>query len=313
MSKAPNSSRSAIFTLQEPQRDYIYPPALKQRISALVPIIEPPLDISRWRNASHEQLNAEIIFYGAGSISGFATPEMWQRGVRVTSAAAANAESVVEFTVGQILLAGKNALFNERLYRTTKTHTYPHCPGNFRTTLGLISLGWIGKKVAALMRNFTHKIIAYDPYATQKDASDLGLELVSLDEIFTRAHIISCHTPLLESTRGMLQEKHFRAMMPGATFINTARGAVVNEDDLCRVLAERPDIYAVLDVTTQEPPLPQSPLWHLPNVWLTPHIAGCLYSECERMGEAMLQELQRYLNGQPLLYELDEKRAQIAA
>ncbi len=90
-------------------------------------------------------------------------------------------------------------------------------------------------------------------------------------------------------------------MRSGATFINTARGAVVNEDEMIQVLTRRPDLFASLDVTDPMPPVEGSPLYTLPNVMLTPHVAGCLGPECRRMGRLMVEELNRFLAGKPLL------------
>jgi phosphoglycerate dehydrogenase-like enzyme len=99
-------------------------------------------------------------------------------------------------------------------------------------------------------------------------------------------------------------------MKPYATFINTARGAVVREPEMIEVLRARPDLVAVLDVTYPEPPAPDSPLYDLPNVIYTPHIAGSMDHECYRMGQMMVDELRRYVNGQPLRHALS--REQIA-
>jgi len=111
----------------------------------------------------------------------------------------------------------------------------------------------------------------------------------------------------------MIRGSHFAAMKPGATFINTARGAVVREDEMIEVLRDRPDLYAILDVTDPEPPVPDSPLFTLPNVVLTPHIAGSLGPECRRMGRYMVEELQRYVAGRPLKWEISHERARILA
>jgi phosphoglycerate dehydrogenase-like enzyme len=102
-------------------------------------------------------------------------------------------------------------------------------------------------------------------------------------------------------------------MKPGASFINTARGAVVNEADLIAVLREREDLFAVLDVTYPEPPAPDSPLFDLPNVLLTPHIAGSLNNECRRMGRTMVEELGRWLRGEPLRYRVGQDYARARA
>jgi phosphoglycerate dehydrogenase-like enzyme len=102
-------------------------------------------------------------------------------------------------------------------------------------------------------------------------------------------------------------------MKQGATFINTSRGAVVDEPEMIEVLKARPDLIAVLDVTHPEPPAQDSPLRWMENVVLTPHIAGSMGRECQRMGIIMVQELERYLSGISLHYEIDSQRATILA
>jgi phosphoglycerate dehydrogenase-like enzyme len=111
----------------------------------------------------------------------------------------------------------------------------------------------------------------------------------------------------------MIQARHFELMKPGAAFINTARGAIVVESDMIQVLEARPDLFAVLDVTYPEPPEAGSKLYTLPNVFMTPHIAGSMGRECWRMGQTIIDELERYLQNKPLLYEINQERAKYLA
>jgi phosphoglycerate dehydrogenase-like enzyme len=121
-----------------------------------------------------------------------------------------------------------------------------------------------------------------------------------MEELFVRSDVVSLHTPLLIETHGIITGDHFKSMKRGATFINTARGQIVREREMIDVLSDRPDLWAVLDVTNDEPPRPQSELYDLPNVVLTPHMAGSVGKECRRMGQYMVDELKRYLAGEPL-------------
>jgi phosphoglycerate dehydrogenase-like enzyme len=102
-------------------------------------------------------------------------------------------------------------------------------------------------------------------------------------------------------------------MKSGASFINTARGAIVREPEMVAVLQARPDLFAVLDVFDPEPPEPGSPLYALPNVFLTPHIAGSIGRECWRMGEYMLAEVRRFLAGEPLQWRVTRQSAELMA
>jgi phosphoglycerate dehydrogenase-like enzyme len=140
-------------------------------------------------------------------------------------------------------------------------------------------------------------------------AAELGVELVDLDRLFAEADVVSLHTPWLPETEGLIAGRHFERLRPGATFINTARGAVVREPEMTAVLQRRPEVYAVLDVTWPEPPAAGSPLYTLPNVFLTPHMAGSMGPECRRMGRFMADELGRYLRGDSLLGEVTREAA----
>jgi phosphoglycerate dehydrogenase-like enzyme len=128
----------------------------------------------------------------------------------------------------------------------------------------------------------------------------MDVTLVGLEELFRVSDVVSIHAPSLETTRGMITGDLIASMKPGATLINTARGAVVHEAELLAVAERRPDLQFVLDVTDPEPPVAGSSIFTLPNVVYTPHIAGSRDRECRRMGALMLEELKRYLAGQPL-------------
>jgi phosphoglycerate dehydrogenase-like enzyme len=163
--------------------------------------------------------------------------------------------------------------------------------------------------VCELLRDFDLKIIAYDPFIEPEVAHDLKAELCSLEAVFRRADVVSLHTPWLPETEGMITGEHLAMMKPNTTFINTARGAVVREQEMIATLEQRPDLMAVLDVTYPEPPENGSPLFTLPNVVLTPHIAGSLGPETKRLGEAMVEELRRYLRGEPFRWAVSPDQA----
>ncbi|HEY8966032.1 MAG TPA: NAD(P)-dependent oxidoreductase, partial [Candidatus Methylacidiphilales bacterium] len=183
------------------------------------------------------------IFYAAGSIRSFATEAMWGRGIRVTTSAAANAVPVAEFTLSQIFFALKQGWRQVRLYREMKDHACRRSgpfPGGYRSTVALLSLGLIGRMVAERLKTFDLELIAYDPCVDAKTARSLGVRLVSLEEAFAEADVVSCHTPLLPETLGMLRGRHFESMREGASFLNTARGEIVDEAELIAALRRRP-------------------------------------------------------------------------
>ncbi|MHC4562363.1 MAG: hydroxyacid dehydrogenase [Planctomycetota bacterium] len=258
--------------------------------------------------------NLKIVFYGAGSIRSTATNAMWDRGVRICSAWSANAVPVVEYTLAQILLGLKLTWHFARSLRSKgKWDRSLSVPGGFGSTVGIISLGQIGRGVCEQLKRFDVNVIAYDPYAAATDAGELGVQLASLEDVFARSDVVSLHSPNLPETKGIITGAHLASMKPYATFINAARGAIVREDEMIAVLQSRPDLMAVLDVTDPEPPVNDSPLWTLANVVLTPHIAGSMGPERARMGWLMVEELRRYLAGEPLQHEVTREQFQTMA
>ena len=177
-------------------------------------------------------------------------------------------------------------------------------PSAYGSTVGILSLGHVGREVADRLRRLDVKVIGYDPHFSPADARALGVELCSLEDVFARSDVVTCHTPLLPATTHLLREHHFSRMKPDATFINTARGAIVHEAELISTLTRRPEIFVVLDVTDPEPPLESSPLFALPNVLLTPHISGSIGPECRRMSRMIIEEARRYVSGVPLQGEV---------
>jgi len=182
-------------------------------------------------------------------------------------------------------------------------------PGTYGSTVGLLALGHVGRLMAQRLQTLKVTVLAYDPYVTPGDARALGVRLASLDELFARSDVVSCHLPFIPETAGMLRGAHFLALRPGAVFINTARGDVIAEPELIEVLRARPDLLAVIDVTDPEPPEAGSALFELPNVILTPHIAGSLGPECRRLGASIAADVELYVRGKPIANEIKETEA----
>jgi phosphoglycerate dehydrogenase-like enzyme len=255
----------------------------------------------------------KIIFYGAGSIRAFTTEAFWARGITICSAWGANAVPVSEYTLAAILFGLKSVWQNAAAVRRERRFLRMPSAGAYGSTVGLVSLGMIGRLVANRLKAFEVNVVAYDPFVTPEQGAALGVEMVSLDDLFRRADVVSVHTPWLPETVGLITGGHIASMKPYSTFINTSRGAVIRENEMVEVLAQRPDLWAVLDVTYPEPPPPESALYSLPNVLLTPHIAGSVGEECRRQGRYMVEELERYLTGQPLQWVVTKERAAIMA
>ena len=130
---------------------------------------------------------------------------------------------------------------------------------------------------------------------------------ISLEEAFSKAYVISNHLPNRDDNIGVINRTHFESMRHGATFINTGRGAQVNEADMIDVLKARPDLTALLDVTFPEPPAEGSELYTLPNVKLSSHIAGSLNDEVHRMADYVIGDYLHFAAGEPLEHEVTEE------
>lgn len=242
------------------------------------------------------------VVHAAGSVKHHITDACWERGLAVTSAAAANALPVAEYTLAAILFAGKRILPSALRYGTVRTDdawtAESTAWGNYRRTVGLIGASRIGRRVIDLLRPFDFEVLLYDPYLEAAEARALGVELVDLDTLCARSSIVSIHAPQLPSTYRMIGASQLASMPDGATLINTARGSLIDESALLAHL-RRGRLHAVLDVTDPELPPPDSPLWTLPNVLLTPHVAGSLGNELHRMTDQALEEVARYGRGEP--------------
>ncbi|PRX58585.1 phosphoglycerate dehydrogenase-like enzyme [Nonomuraea fuscirosea] len=243
----------------------------------------------------------KAIVHAAGSVKHHVTRACWERGLLVSSAAAANAEPVAEYTLASILFANKRVLELAALYRDRRApldvYGLSSGIGNYRRTIGIIGASRIGRRVIELLRPFDLDVLVADPYLTE----DLGVPHVGLDELFERCDVISVHAPALPETEHLVDAARLARMRDGATLINTARGALVDTGALTAELTSG-RLYAVIDVTEPDPLPPDSPLYDLPNVLLTPHIAGSLGGELARIADLAVDELVRYAKGLPFEY-----------
>lgn len=267
----------------------------------------PPLDADVLAAAPH----LEAVVHAAGSVRGHVTDACWERGLQVTSAAAANALPVAEYTLAMLLLHGKHVLERARDYRRDRARDAwlltPHEVGNYRRTVGLLSASLIGRRVIELLRPFDYEVLLHDPYVSGAEAAELGVEWVELPDLFTRSDLLSVHTPLLPATRGLVSRDLLASMRPGATLINTSRGAVVDQDALTDVVrAGR--VRAVLDVTDPEVLPADHPLWDCPGALITPHLAGSQGSEWERLADTAVGEVARWAAGDGFAHPVRRER-----
>ena len=258
----------------------------------------------------------KCVFYAAGSVQGFARTFL-NCGVKVFSAWAANAVPVAEYTVAQIILAGKDFycqtnLLGQKRFEEAARRRGAHL-GNFRKKVGLIGCGMIGSLVAEMLKPYDLDVCAYDPFLSDEKAEALNVTKLSLEELFASCAVVSNHLANNAATKKILRYEHFSSMPPYGTFINTGRGAQVVEEDLVKALTERPDLVALLDVTDPEPSPVDHPFYTLENCFLTPHVAGSMGGEVVRMAEYMVDEYARFAAGEPCKYEVSLKMLETMA
>lgn len=325
---APARRPRALLAFRAETEPWILTPETRSRLAALVDVVVTLREGEDWRPQAAHLRTVEVVIgnwgvprftaellaampalrcvcYAAGSVRAFVTPEFWARGIQLSTAAAANARPTATFAEAMIILSLKQTWFYLRERRADWAYlSDTAASGVHRAIVGLIGLSRVGRAVARGLQRHDLTILAHDPTVGPAEAAQLGVELVPLPELFFRSDVVSLHAPLLPETAGLVTGDLLRRLRAHRTFVNTARGALVREAELVEVLRARPDLTAVLDVTDPEPAPADSPLRQLPNVVLTPHLAGARHRELELLMHAALDELARYAHGEPLQFPL---------
>jgi phosphoglycerate dehydrogenase-like enzyme len=325
----------ALLALGADLRNQLFPPDLLARLGNLVhidpdvlvtsytrPEILPALAqtevlVTGWRTPALDVAalaaspRLRLVVHAAGSVKEAGIcPQVWQRDVTVSSAAAVNAIPVAQYTVSMILLAGKRAfqLAADYARGEFRRHLSDLPIGNAQRTVGVVGASRIGRLVLAQLAQHDFRLLVSDPYLTSQQARGLGAELVELDELVSRGDVVTLHAPLLDQTRRLIDDRRLGLMRNGTVLVNTGRGALVDTEALTRHCAgfvgRDGRIDAVLDVTDPEPLPAGHQLLSLRNVFITPHVAGALGTEIRRLGEFAVDEIDRWLRGAPLRGEV---------
>lgn len=235
------------------------------------------------------------------------------RGVRAVDTTHGSSYPVSEWALGMMLIGLRSAgahfrrLIAGELWGTSEQReTAAEFAQNEELTgrtVGLIGAGYIGRRLIELLKPFGVKVLAHDPYIATELASALGFTLTTLDKVLSEPDVVVCLAPLTPGTKGMLGRHEISRLKPGAVFVNVSRGAIVDSEALIERL-EVGDITACLDVYDPEPIPVGSRIRELPNVFLSPHIAGTTQRSRTRFFEEMVGELERHFAGHETLHNL---------
>ena len=272
--------------------------------SAVLTSWQPPVFDEELLDAADD---LRIIGHAAGSIRHFIPQSAFERGILVTHAASTIADAVAEWTLTVMLMGLRRAHTVDRAMQAGEAwpNYASYAPAElFRKRVGVVGASYVGRKLIKLLQPFDVDILVFDPYLSDEDASELGVRRVdALDELMATSDVITNHAPTTEETNGMLDARLWGLVKDGALFVNTARAAAVDYDALLMELrAGR--ITAALDVYAAEPLAEDSPFRALPNVILSPHVAGSTVEAKLRLGETVADEFARFFAGEPLRYQV---------
>ncbi len=258
----------------------------------------------------------KAVFYAAGSVQVFARPFL-KSGVRVFSGWNANGTAVAQFSFAQILLSTKGYVRVRQAMdeqgREASRELFQKYTGAYGVKVGLLGCGAIGSQVAKMLKETDCETWVFDPFLPKERAEELGVRVTDMADIFRNCHVISNHLANLPATQGIIKREYFLSMLPYSTFINTGRGAQLNEQDLYDALVEDPTRTALLDVMIDEGHSDGKALTHLPNCFVTPHMAGAGGLEVRRMADKIIDALEAYLAGEKSPAEVNMKMLETMA
>ncbi|TMV49607.1 hydroxyacid dehydrogenase [Paenibacillus mesophilus] len=255
----------------------------------------------------------QAVIHAAGTVKGIVTPELWARGVRVSSGNGPLGRGVAETALGLTITSLKNMW---ELSQTTRNGGWNAGKDRIRElyqiTVGVIGAGQAGRHYIRLLRNFDVTIMVFDPVLTAAQAVELGVIKADLEQVLTMSDVVSIHAPSIPGTYKMFNRDRLALMKDDAILINTARGSIVDEAALVEEL-RKGRLFACLDVTDPEPPAPDHPFRSLPNCILIPHIAGAVNNGIKRIGQFAIDEVKRLLAGEKLEGEVKEEQMSVLA
>lgn len=284
--------------VHRPLRDTLFAPEERARLEALAPTVwteaEKPLTVEEasalladctvgvgsWGTPypSEALLSAcphlRLWEHAAGTVKHMFGPHLTGRSLTIASCKTAIADTVAELVLGEIIIGLRRIVENAAANRLGAARPPVRSRSLYGATVGIVGASEVGRRVLRLLETFPCRCLLYDPYITDTEARALGAEKVEeLTALCARSDVVTLHTPALPATEKLMGAAQFQAMPEGSVFINSARGACVDEAALIAELAKG-RLFAFLDVSSPEPAVPDSPLRRLPNVVYTSHLAG---------------------------------------
>ncbi|MFT7836977.1 hydroxyacid dehydrogenase [Saccharothrix sp. BKS2] len=252
------------------------------------------------------------LVHAAGTVKTRVDPVVFERGLVVSSAAEVNAVPVADYTMAVLVLGAKRVFDRAKRYSTAvegepRDWLSGDGTGLHGCTVGVVGASRIGRLVLDRLRSFDVEVLLHDPYVSPAEAVLLGAERVGMDDLCRRSDLVTVHAPALPETRHLLDARRLGLLPEGAVVVNTARGSLIDTEALTRVCLTGA-VSAVLDVTEPEPLPPGHPLFALPNVLITPHLAGAQGRELRRLGEFAVAEVGRFVKGAPLLGRVEPEQ-----
>ncbi len=250
----------------------------------------------------------KLVIHAAGSVKGLVSDEFWERNIRLSSGSAALGKGVAETALGLTISSLKN-FWN--LANVTRFGGWNGQNNTVReiydVTVGVIGAGFAGRHYIKLLKNFDVDILLYDPTLGNDECAAIGAKKSELDDIMIQSDVVSIHAPSIPATYHMINKTNLALMKDRAVIINTARGTIIDEAALIDEL-KTGRISACIDVTDPEPPSETNELRSLPNVILTPHIAGSVNNGKKRIGDLVLAEIKSFIADGTLAYEVKSEK-----
>ena len=261
----------------------------------------------------HNNTSLKMIAHTAGSVGDLVDAEAYDKGITIVSGNKLFAESVAEGTIAYMMAALRKIPtevygLKEGLWRHPEV---PATKGLLDREIGIIGYGMISQNLMKMLQVFRCKFKIFSQFPMDEEflKSVNATKVDTLEEIFSTCSIVSLHSALNEKTKGLIGKEHFNLLPEGALFVNTARGAIIRQKEMEEFLVERPDVTAILDVYSPEPPEADNVMRSLKNVYLMPHRGGPTNDRYPHIGRKVVEDIIHFAKGEPLELEITREYA----